>query len=225
MLYMIIKSKPLKPFFFNCGQFLIGALLKRRFNKLVIRPVDIKPGHSYILMCNHFSFLDGFLAFYLCGKVLWKPGLMRRLYIMSVKKQMEKNPWLRYCGSFSVEPGKFSMLESFDFIGEKLSEPGNLFLYFPQGNLESMHIPDIEFQDGINEVVQRVKGKCQLLWCSTVVEYFESSKPSVYFDMLDCGTVEEYNFKQLVEKVNTHHKQALQSQIRFTCKRAVTSNA
>lgn len=195
---------------------MISALLKRRFNKLVIHDVALKPGHSYILMCNHFSFFDGFFAFYLCSKVFWKPGFMRKLYIMSVKKQMEKNPWLRYCGSFSVEPGKLSLLESFDYIGDKLSQPGNLFLYFPQGNLESMHIHDIVFQDGINEVVARVKGPCQLLWCSNTIEYFESTKPSLYFDMLDCGTVDQYNFAALVEKVNTHHKKVLNSHVRFT---------
>jgi len=213
---MIITSKPLKPFFFKCGSMLISAILKRRFNKLIINPIQLKPDHSYILMCNHFSFLDGFLAFYLCGQVLWKPGFMRRLYIMSVKKQMEKNPWLRYCGSFSVEPGKLSLIESFDYIGEKLSNPGNLFLYFPQGNLESMHIQDIEFQDGINEVVNRVKGNCQLIWCSNIIEYFESGKPSVYFNMLDCGITAQYNFDELVQKVNVHHKKSLQKQVRFT---------
>lgn len=137
---------------------------------------------------------------------------------MSVKKQMEKNPWLRYCGSFSIEPGKLSMLESFDFIGEKLSQPGNLFLYYPQGNLESMHIQDIVFQDGINEVVERVKGPCQLIWCSNTIEYFESTKPSLYFDMLDCGTAADYNFGAVVAKVNTHHKKVLEGHVRFTKK-------
>ena len=135
---------------------------------------------------------------------------------MSVKKQMEKNPWLRYCGSFSIEPGKLSMVDSFDFIGEKLSQPGNLFLYYPQGNLESMHIQDIVFQDGINEVVERVKGPCQLIWCSNTIEYFESTKPSVYFNLLDCGTNHNFNFEQLKQEVNTHHKKSLQKNLRFT---------
>ena len=213
---MIIKSKPLTPFFFKCGSILISALLKRRFNKLVINPVKLKPNHSYILMVNHFSFFDGFFAFYLCGKILWKPGFMRKLYIMSVKKQMEKNPWLQYCGSFSVEPGKLSLIESFDYIGEKLSEPGNLFLYFPQGNLESMHIQDIEFQDGINEVVSRVKGNCQLIWCSNIIEYFESTKPSIHYNMLDCGTNQNFDFDALKAKVNTYHLNTLNNYVRFT---------
>jgi hypothetical protein len=34
--------------------------------------------------------------------------------------------------------------------------------------------------------------------------------------MLDCGTIADYNFKQLVEKVNAHHKKALHKQVRFT---------
>lgn len=213
---MIIKSKPLPPFFFKTGAWLFGQLFKRRFNKMLISPVDIKPGHSYILMCNHFSFWDGFWAFYLCRKVLWKKGCMKRMYIMSLKKQMEKNPWLRYCGSFSVEPGKRSIRESFEYAAEVLSEPGNLLMFFPQGKLESCHVRNIQFEEGLAEIVPLIKGNCQLLWSSNLVEYFESVKPTVYFDMLDCGTAGTFNFEALKQKVNQHHREAMQRNIRYT---------
>lgn len=59
---MIIKSKPLSPFLFRVCSNLIAFGLKLFTNKLKINPVDIKPGHSYILMLNHFSFTDGLYA-------------------------------------------------------------------------------------------------------------------------------------------------------------------
>jgi hypothetical protein len=213
---MIIKSKPLPPFFLSCGAFLIGLLFKRRFNKLIIREAEIRAGHSYLLMCNHFSFWDGFLAFYLMNKEIRKPDGMKRLYIMSLKKQMEKNPWLRYVGSFSVDPGKRSIAESFDYAAEILSEPGNLLLFFPQGKLESCHIRNIQFEDGIRQIIPQIKGNCQLIWSSNIIEYFESIKPSVYFNMLDCGTNDAFDFELLKERVNKHHKDALRANIRFT---------
>ncbi|SMC76222.1 lysophospholipid acyltransferase family protein [Pedobacter africanus] len=218
---MIIKSKPLSPFLFRIVVFLIGRILKRRFNKLVIRDIDLKPGHSYLLMCNHFSFLDGFLAYYLCNKVFKEKGVFRSLYIMSLKKQMEKNKWLRYFGSFSVEPGKRSVKESFDYAAEVLSVPGNVLLLYPQGNLESTHIRHILFQNGLKEIVPFISGKCQLVWSSNLIEYFESTKPSVYFNLLDCGTNEGFDFEVLKEKVNAHHKDAITKSIRFTKEPAV----
>ena len=214
---MIIKSKPLSLFWLQVGGYCLTKIFRIfYFNKLIIKPVEIKSGHSYILSCNHFSFGDGFLGFYLAYQVLIKQGKMKRLYIMSLKKQMELNWWLRYLGSFSIEPGKYSVKESLDYAAEILNEPGNLLLFFPQGNLESVHIRTIEFQDGISEIVHQVKGNCQLLWCSNIGEYFESIRPSIYFNMLDCGTAEDFDFELMKQQVNLHHKNSLKQNIRFT---------
>lgn len=213
---MIIKSKPLPLFLLKIAGYLVEKVLKSRLNKLVINPIEIKPGHSYILLCNHFGFGDGFLGFYLAWKVILKQGQMKRLYIMSLKKQMQKNRWLRYCGSFSVEPGKKSIRESFAYAAEQLAEPGNLLLFFPQGNLESCHIRSIKFQEGIAEIIPLIKGNCQIIWTSNIIEYFESISPSVYFNMLDCGTNHNFDFDTLKQQVNQHHLQSIKQNIRFT---------
>jgi len=213
---MIIKSKPLSPFLFR----FLGAVntfgMKRFVRKTEIKPVEIKPGHSYILMCNHFSFSDGFYAFFLCNKVLWGKDKMRRMYIMSLKKQMEKVWWLRYVGSFSIEPRKRSMKESFEYAAEVLSEPGNLLLYYPQGNLESNHISHIHFEHGLSQIVPMIKGKCQLIWCSNIIEFFEGIKPVVQFNMLDCGTNDDFDLDAVQKKVNEHHLACLNQNVRFT---------
>jgi len=213
---MIIKSKPLSPFLFKCVAGFIGLFLKRRFNKLIINKIAIRPGHSYILMCNHFGFLDGLLAIYLCNNAIWKKNGMKRLYIMSLKKQMEKNKWLRYCGSFSVEPGKRSIHESFEYAAEVLSEPGNLLLFYPQGKLESAHVRHIKFEEGLLEIVPKIKGDTQLIWSSNLIEYFESIKPSIHFNMLDCGTNHDFNFEQLQKQINKHHLNSIKRNIRYT---------
>jgi hypothetical protein len=213
---MIIKAKPLNPFFFKCGVMILGWLFKRRFNKIILRNIDIKPEHSYLLMCNHFSFLDGLIAYHLCNKALLKKNGMKQLYIMSLKKQMEKNKWLRYCGSFSIDPGNRSSKESFDYAAEILSKPGNVLLFYPQGNLESSLVRYIQFQDGLKQIVPKVKGKCQLIWSSNLIEYFESTKPSLYYNLLDCGTNETFDFESLKQQVNQHHRTSIEKNIRFT---------
>lgn len=214
---MIIKSKPLSLFWLKVGGYLLSKFFKTfYFNKLIIRPVEIKSDHSYILSINHFSFGDGFLGFYLAYQVLIKQGKMKRLYIMSLKKQMEMKWWLRHLGSFSIEPGKFSVKESMAYAAEILNEPGNLLLFFPQGNLESCHIRTIEFQDGLSEIVPQIKGNCQLLWSSNIGDYFESIKPSMYFNMLDCGTAKDFDFDRFKQEINLHHKESLKKNVRFT---------
>jgi len=213
---MIIKSKPLPPRTFRFLTWLLAGFFNRLCNKIIIDDVPIKPGHSYLLMCNHFSFWDGFWAGYLCKKVFFKKDGMQRLYIMSVKKQMEKNTWLRYMGSFSVDPGKRSITESFEYAAEMLSQPGNLLMFFPQGNLESIYVREMQFDEGLYEIVTRIKGNCQLIWCSNFIEYFESIFPTTYASMLDCGTNNDFDFETLKQKVNEHHRASMEKNVRYT---------
>ena len=183
---------------------------------MILNEVEIKPGHSYILMCNHFGFLDGFFAIYLCFKFINKKQKLKGLYTMSVKKQMEKNRWLKYTGSFSVEPGTRSVDETLTYAADILNTPGNILIFYPQGNLESQYIRYIEFKDGIYDIATRTKGDCQLIWSSNLIEYFESTKPSAYFNLLDCGTTHNFDFEALKDKVNKHHLQAMKNNVRFT---------
>ncbi|MBS1503902.1 MAG: 1-acyl-sn-glycerol-3-phosphate acyltransferase [Bacteroidetes bacterium] len=215
---MIIKAKPLPLPVFKFLGFFIFPILRRRFNKEFIKSAELKPSatHSYLLMCNHFSFWDGLFAQYLFLYVLNKQQPLKAMYVMSVKKQMEMKWWLRYIGSFSVEPGKRSVRESLEYAADVLNTPGNVLLYYPQGNLESAHIRHIVFQDGVYEIITRVKGDCQLLWCSILAEYFENLKPSVYFNFLDCGTNREFDFETLKKQVNKFHNQAIANNFRFT---------
>ncbi|MBK0383212.1 1-acyl-sn-glycerol-3-phosphate acyltransferase [Pedobacter sp. SD-b] len=213
---MIIKAKLLPAPIIKATAYFLTWIFRKRFNKMVINEIGIKKQHSYLLMCNHFSFWDGFWAAYLCLHAIHKKQEMTGFYIMVLKKQMQMNPWLRYFGCFSVAPGTSTVNESLSYAAELLSKPGNLVLIFPQGNLESNHVRDIVMKDGINQIVPQIKGDCQLIWSSNFIEYFESLKPSVYFNMLDCGTNHHFNFEDTKSKINSHHKAAMKKQFRFT---------
>lgn len=220
---MIIKSKPLPLYLLKMLGTFCGLLFKFRCNKVLINEVELKPDHSYIFMCNHFSFWDGLWAFYVFRKTFLKKHNMKRLYIMSLKKQMEKNKWLRYMGSFSIDPGKRSIKESFEYAAEILSQPGNVLLFYPQGKLESCYIRYIKFDEGLYEIIPKIKGDCQLIWNSTIVEYFESLSPSIHSSMLDCGTNHGFDFEGLKKQANEFHLKAIQKNIRYT-KEPITYN-
>ena len=213
---MIIKAKPLPQALIQFLGKLMTWYLKRRFNKMVINEIEIKADHSYLIMCNHFSFWDGFLAGYLSLSAIHKRQKMKGFYIMSLKKQMQRNPWLKYFGCFSIAPGTSSVNKSLAYAAELLSTPGNFLIMYPQGNLESIHVRDIVMKEGINHIVPQIKGDCQLIWSSNLIEYFESLRPSVYFHMLDCGTNHDFDFEKLGAQINAHHKTAIKKQFRFT---------
>ena len=213
---MIIKARLLpKPIYIITAKFL-NWFLKRRFNKLVIHDIPIYPDCSYLLMCNHLSFWDGFWALYLSYNAIHKKQNLNGFNIMILKKQLQKNHWLRYFGCFSIVPHSKSSIESLSYAAEILNKPGNVLIMFPQGNLESQYVRHIEVKDGINHILTMVKGKCQLIWSSNLIEYFESLKPSVYFHLLDCGNNNQFDFDELKSKINAHHQQAIQKQFRFT---------
>jgi len=213
---MIIKARPL-PLFIVRGAFrFLSIWMRFRFHKLIIRDIPIKKEHSYLLMCNHFSFWDGFLAVYLCINSLFKNQKMKGFHFIILKKQLQMKPWLRFFGGFSIAPGKPSVNKSLDQVAKLLSQPGHVVLLFPQGKIESNHVRKIEMKDGVSYFIPKIEGDCQLIWSTQLIEYFESLKTSVYFDMLDCGTNKNFNFEQLCSAINAHHQSAVQRQIRFT---------
>ena len=168
-------------------------------------------------MSNHFSFWDGFWAAYLSYHFIYKHNPdVKGFYIMSVEAQMKKHWWLKKFGCFSIAPGTVSVAESLDYIAEILSEPGNIFLMWPQGNLESTYVSKIVMKPGITDIMKRIKGDCQIFWSSNFVEYFESLKPSIYFNLLNCGTDKDFEFTKLNDDINKHHRKAMKKQFRFT---------
>ena len=213
---MIIKAKKLPDIGINISAIILSWILKRRFNKLTIHNIELKSDCSYLLLCNHLSFWDGFWAAYLSYKAINKKAPTRAFFAMIVKKQLKKNLWMRYFGCFSIAPFSNTAFESIDYASEILNTPGNILLVYPQGNLESNYVRHIELKDGIKSILTKTKGKCQIIWSSNLIEYFESLKPSVYFHMLDCGTNKDFDFDRLSAQINQHHKKAIESHFRFT---------
>lgn len=218
---MMIKAKPLGKKYLLFLASIMAWFMNWKFNKLKINEVEVLKDHSYIYMCNHFGFWDGFFACYYCLKSIYKQEPNAKgFYMMSLEKQMQKHRWLKRIGCFSIAPGTKSVSESLAYAAEILNEPGNIFVLFPQGDLESSHVDFIDVRPGVAEILKRVNGNCQLIWSSNLVEYFESLKPSVYFHGLNCGTNNDFNLEKLSKNINDHHKASIKKQFRFKLKTA-----
>ncbi len=97
-----------------------------------------------------------------------------------------------------------------------LNDPKNLVAVFPQGELVSNHTEEINIERGIDYIVKKIKGDCQIIYYSAFIEYFESLKPSVYIHFLNCGTNHDFDFEQVKVLISEHHKKALKEQVEMS---------
>jgi 1-acyl-sn-glycerol-3-phosphate acyltransferase len=181
----------------------------KTFTRLqVVRPFKPKPGHSILLLCNHFGWWDGLWANYLAYK-----HLHRHSYIMMQEDHLLARMWLSHCGAFSINRSSREMIRSLQYAADLLKDPENLVIVFPQGELISNHTTEIKVEKGIERLIKNIKGPCHIVYNAVLVEYFESLKPSAYFHLFDCGIAGEVSFDELTNKINAFHLQALAEQV------------
>ncbi|MBD1394323.1 lysophospholipid acyltransferase family protein [Mucilaginibacter glaciei] len=182
--------------------------MRKAFNKLEVLPFIPKPGHSVLLLCNHFSWWDGLWGNYLA---YWH--LDRKLYIMMQEDHLQKRMLLNLFGGFSINRSSREMVKSLQYAAGLLNNPENLVVVFPQGELISNHTTEIKVEKGIERLIKNIKAPCQIVYNCALIDYFESLKPSVYFHLFDCGLAGELSFDELTEKINAFHRQALKDQV------------
>ena len=174
----------------------------------VATPLTPRPGHSILLLCNHFSWWDGFFGNYIAYWVL-----KRKLFIMMQHDHLQKRMLFNLFGGFSIERGTREMIKSLWYAADLLNDSENLVVVFPQGALISNHTTHISIEKGIERLVNHIKGPCQIVYCSTLIDYFESLKPSAYIHLYDCGIAGEKSFEQLAADIQKFHQQSLADQL------------
>jgi 1-acyl-sn-glycerol-3-phosphate acyltransferase len=180
----------------------------RKFNVIKPMPFTPKPGHSIFLLINHFSWWDGFFGNYMADT-----NLGRKFHIMMQHDHFMKHFYFKYIGAFSMKKSSRDMVESLAFTAKLLSDPENMVVVFPQGELCSNHVTHVNVEKGIERIIKQIKGPCQIVYACTLIEYFESLKPSAYIHLYDCGVAGEVPFDTLVANINTFHTQALKDQV------------
>lgn len=182
--------------------------LRKDFKVLKHNEIELIPGHSILLLCNHFSWWDGFFAGHLT-----QTYLHRDFYIMMQEDHLKKRMFFNRVGGFSINKKSKEVISSLQYAAQLLNEPKNLVTVFPQGALESNHTNEINIERGIEYIVKKIKGNCQIIYYSAFIEYFESLKPSVYFHFLNCGTNHNFDHEKVKVLINEHHKKALKEQV------------
>jgi 1-acyl-sn-glycerol-3-phosphate acyltransferase len=131
-----------------------------------------------LLISNHISWWDGFWADYVNQKLF-----RRTFHFMMLEEQLRKYWFFNYAGGYSVKKKSRSIIETLDYTSELLSDPENLVLIFPQGELQSMHNKHIQFERGLERILKNRIKKIQIVFLVNLVDYFSSQKPGIYFYM------------------------------------------
>lgn len=179
--------------------------IKRHFNDVIILGDYADRGLPILVVSNHSTWWDGFWIYYLNHKIL-----KRKFYFIMLEDQLKKYWYFRYCGGYSIKKNSRSIFETLNYTAELLSNPDNLVLIFPQGEITSMHNHNIRFERGIELVMRKLKSEISILFVVNLIDYLSKPKPSLYqyiseyrydkFDFFDFETSYKNFFKQSIER-------------------------
>jgi len=153
----------------------VDLLMKRHFHKIQVTGDIPDEGRSIMLIGNHFSWWDGFFAFWLNNHLLHK-----RFHVMMLEKQLAKRRFFRGIGAFSVQPSSRSMVESLDYAARLLESCESMLVIYPQGRIETSYIQRIRFGKGAVRILEKVRGiHPEILFYVALTDYFSNPKPTL----------------------------------------------
>jgi len=161
--------------FFN---FFSGFKLKKQFQKISFIGDFEDAGLPVLIIANHFSWWDGFIQLQLNNRFF-----KRRFHVMMLEEQLNKFRILNKVGAFSVQKKSRLIIESLIYSVEVLSDPKNVLLLFPQGEIQSLYTTDFHFETGLKYLLKNVETEIQLVFNVNLIDYFSNQKPElmVYF--------------------------------------------
>lgn len=202
---MILKAKHnfiIYPFFKRYSIWLI----KRNFCSIRVIGDFQEKNLPVLLISNHMSWWDGFWAMYLNVKIL-----KRKFHFMMLEEQLRKHFLFNYSGGFSINKKKRSVIESLNYTADLLNNSKNMVLVFPQGEIQTMHNQNFQFEKGVERILKDKAEKVHIVFMINLIDYFSSSKPGVYI------YIQEYNdsimdLGNIQNKYNEFHKKCIKNQ-------------
>lgn len=131
------------------------------------------PSHSILLISNHFSWWDGFFAWFWLRKV----APHKLFNVMMLSEQISRNSILLKAGAFGIEKGTRDTLKGLKYCIQILQNSNNLLLLYPQGRIESQHKYPIVFEKGVLRLVSNEN--CDIIFLVCLTDYFSKRKPEV----------------------------------------------
>jgi 1-acyl-sn-glycerol-3-phosphate acyltransferase len=148
-------------------------------NIRIIGDSNIENGLPTLMIANHFSWWDGFIQMHLNLKTFRK-----KFHFMMLEEEMSKSRIFRKVGGCSVSKGSRGILKTLQHLVSVIKEPGNLYLFFPQGKIESLYSYPYKFEKGaLQYIIKHVKNDYQFVFNVNLIDYSSHKRPelSIYY--------------------------------------------
>jgi 1-acyl-sn-glycerol-3-phosphate acyltransferase len=187
-------------------------MIHRHFSKVVMKGEFNDRGLPVLLIGNHFSWWDGFIANYLNSEIFH-----RRFHIMMLEEQLRKRMFLNKTGAFSIQKSSRSVIDSLAYAAELLKERKNLVVLYPQGQFQSVYDRQIKFEKGFVSIPQKVSETgLQLTFYIALIDYFSQRKPLLSLHIREYSIAPQFTAHDLETAYNEffltcikQHKQLL----------------
>ena len=171
----MIKSRHHKPtlWFFDLY---FRWKMKFHFRNIEVMGDQADPDQPVLMLQNHFSWWDGYWAFYLSKRFFKK-----KFYVMMMEEQLKKHMFINRCGAFSVKKKSKDLMDSLHYASDVIRLPDNLLCIFAQGEIQSQYVPEIKFEKGASWLLKKANSNVQVFFCVALVDYFSKAKPVLRF--------------------------------------------
>lgn len=149
--------------------------MQKHFHEIVIKGTLENKNIPSLMMGNHISWWDGFIAQYLNLKFLHK-----KIFIMMMEEELQKRQFFCRTGAFSIGMKKSAIIESLNYAASVIQHPENLLLMYPQGLIQSQHRQVISFHSGISRILKSASYPLQICYYVAFTDYFSNPKPTLF---------------------------------------------
>jgi 1-acyl-sn-glycerol-3-phosphate acyltransferase len=170
---VIIKARQI-PFYVRFFSWYAANGLKRFFNKVDVECTADTSGRPVLLIGNHFSWWDGFIAYRLNDICLHK-----RFHIMMLEDQLAGRMFLNKAGAFSIKRGSRSVIGSLNYASALLHEKDNMVVVYPQGAIASVHHRPVIFEKGTERIIARAPADLMILFYVALPDWYSEKKPGL----------------------------------------------
>jgi len=181
--------------------------LKRNFHNVEFKCSADTASRPVLLIGNHFSWWDGFIAYRLNDLCLRK-----KFHIMMLEEQLETRMFLNKAGAFSIKRGSRSVVESLQYASALLHDDENMVVVFPQGTITSIHRRPVRFERGTERIIAGASDKLMILFYVALPDWFSEKKPGLKVRVIEYSS-KERSVTDLEDAYNMFLDECIASQI------------
>ena len=195
------------PFFVRFFSFYSRNGLNRLFRRVEVDCSIEASGRPVLLIGNHFSWWDGFIAYRLNDLFLHK-----KFHIMMLEEQLESRLFLNKAGAFSIKRGSRSVVETLSYTSGLLHDADNMVVVYPQGVITSIHRRPVQFERGTERIIAGASDKLMILFYVALPDWYSEKKPGLYVRVIEY-TARERSITDLEEAYNMFLDECISNQI------------